>query len=62
MENGEKRALIVGEMIAHCGRHADAARAYHGAGRDDRALALYLDLRMFNKAQVVSMFVKFRST
>ncbi|CAH0716484.1 unnamed protein product, partial [Brenthis ino] len=51
MENGEKRAVIAGEVIAHCGRYADAARAFRSAGRDDLALALYLDLRMFNKAQ-----------
>ncbi|CAH2103760.1 unnamed protein product [Euphydryas editha] len=51
MESGEKRAVIAGEVVAHCGRYAEAARIFHSAGRDDRALALYLDLRMFNKAQ-----------
>lgn len=51
-EAGEKRAVIAGEVLAYRGRHADAARAFRGAGRDDRALSLYVDLRMFNKAQV----------
>ncbi|KAI8430718.1 hypothetical protein MSG28_000902 [Choristoneura fumiferana] len=50
-EAGEKRAVIAGEVLAYRGRHADAARAFRGAGRDDRALSLYVDLRMFNKAQ-----------
>ncbi|XP_052746621.1 intraflagellar transport protein 122 homolog [Bicyclus anynana] len=50
-ESGENRAVIVGDVYAYCGRHADAARAYHSAARDDRALALFLDLRMFIKAQ-----------
>lgn len=53
IENGERRAVIAGEVVAHCGRYAEAARMFHSAGRDDRALALYLDLRMFNKAQVI---------
>ncbi|XP_061706179.1 intraflagellar transport protein 122 homolog [Cydia pomonella] len=50
-EAGEKRAVIVGEVLAYRGHYADAARAFRGAGRDDRALDLYVDLRMFNKAQ-----------
>ncbi|XP_045784631.1 intraflagellar transport protein 122 homolog [Maniola jurtina] len=50
-ENGEKRAVIVGDVLAYSGRYADAARSFHSAARDDRALALFLDLRMFNKAQ-----------
>lgn len=51
-EAGEKRAVIVGEVLAYRGRYADAARSFHGVGRDERALNLYVDLRMFNKAQV----------
>ncbi|XP_052752603.1 intraflagellar transport protein 122 homolog [Galleria mellonella] len=50
-EAGEKRAVITGEVLAYRGRYADAARAFHTAGRDERALNLYVDLRMFNKAQ-----------
>ncbi|XP_060809658.1 intraflagellar transport protein 122 homolog isoform X1 [Amyelois transitella] len=51
LESGEMRTLIVGDVSAHRGRYADAARAYRTAGRDDRALSLYVDLRMFSKAQ-----------
>ncbi|KAL0902620.1 hypothetical protein ABMA27_000448 [Loxostege sticticalis] len=51
VEAGEKRAVIVGEVLAYRGRYADAARAFHSVGRDERALNLYVDLRMFNKAQ-----------
>ncbi|XP_046977398.1 intraflagellar transport protein 122 homolog [Vanessa cardui] len=51
IENGEKPAVIAGEVVAHLGRYTEAARMFHSAARDDRALALYLDLRMFNKAQ-----------
>ncbi|CAG9781829.1 unnamed protein product [Diatraea saccharalis] len=50
-EAGEKRAVIVGEVWAYRGRYADAARSFHSVGRDERALNLYVDLRMFNKAQ-----------
>ncbi|CAH0401916.1 unnamed protein product [Chilo suppressalis] len=50
-EAGEKRNVIVGEVWAYRGRYAEAARSFHSAGRDDRALNLYVDLRMFNKAQ-----------
>ncbi|XP_053624382.1 intraflagellar transport protein 122 homolog [Plodia interpunctella] len=50
-EAGEKRPVIVGEVAAYRGRYADAARAFHSVGRDERALNLYVDLRMFNKAQ-----------
>ncbi|XP_039763440.1 intraflagellar transport protein 122 homolog isoform X2 [Pararge aegeria] len=50
-ESGEKRAVIVGDVLAYCGRHTDAAHSFHNAARDDRALALFLDLRMFIKAQ-----------
>lgn len=52
VEAGEKRAVIVGEVLAYRGRYADAARSFHSVGRDERALNLYVDLRMFNKAQV----------
>ncbi|XP_063837824.1 intraflagellar transport protein 122 homolog [Ostrinia nubilalis] len=51
LEAGEKRAVIVGEVLAYRGRYADAARSFHSVGRDERALNLYVDLRMFNKAQ-----------
>ncbi|CAB3225164.1 unnamed protein product [Arctia plantaginis] len=50
-EAGEKRAVILGEVLAYRGRYADAARSFRSAGRDERALNLYIDLRMFNKAQ-----------
>ncbi|KAJ8737752.1 hypothetical protein PYW08_000347 [Mythimna loreyi] len=50
-EAGEKRAVVLGEVLAYRGRYADAARSYHSVGRDERALNLYVDLRMFNKAQ-----------
>ncbi|XP_049885903.1 intraflagellar transport protein 122 homolog [Pectinophora gossypiella] len=50
-EAGEKRAVIAGEVLAYRGRYSEAARAFRTAGKDDRALTLYVDLRMFNKAQ-----------
>ncbi|KAJ2954458.1 hypothetical protein O0L34_g2734 [Tuta absoluta] len=50
-EAGEKRAVIVGDALAYRARYGDAARAFRAAGNDDKALALYVDLRMFNKAQ-----------
>ncbi|XP_072931134.1 intraflagellar transport protein 122 homolog [Epargyreus clarus] len=50
-ESGEKRAVIEGEIHAYRGRYSDAARAFQSVGRDERALNLYVDLRMFNKAQ-----------
>ncbi|KAL4717436.1 hypothetical protein ACJJTC_000585, partial [Scirpophaga incertulas] len=50
-ESGEKRSVIVGDVQAYRGRYADAAQSFHSVGRDDRALNLYVDLRMFNKAQ-----------
>ncbi|XP_041987643.1 intraflagellar transport protein 122 homolog [Aricia agestis] len=48
---GEKRAVILGDIHAYRGRYADAARAYVSAAHDDRALQMYVDLRMFTKAQ-----------
>nr|XP_049708341.1 intraflagellar transport protein 122 homolog [Helicoverpa armigera] len=50
-EAGEKRAVVLGEVLAYRGRYADAARSFKSVGRDERALNLYVDLRMFNKAQ-----------
>ncbi|XP_075990951.1 intraflagellar transport protein Oseg1 [Anticarsia gemmatalis] len=50
-EAGEKRAVVLGEVLAYRGRYADAARSFRSVGRDERALNLYVDLRMFNKAQ-----------
>ncbi|CAG4962305.1 unnamed protein product [Parnassius apollo] len=50
-EAGEKRDVILGEVFAYRGRYTDAANLFQTAGRDDRALNLYLDLRMFSKAQ-----------
>ncbi|KAI5641398.1 hypothetical protein NE865_06436 [Phthorimaea operculella] len=50
-EAGEKRAVIAGDVLAYRGRYNDAARAFHAAGNDEKALSLYVDLRMFNKAQ-----------
>ncbi|CAD0194104.1 unnamed protein product [Chrysodeixis includens] len=50
-ESGEKHAVILGEVLAYRGRYTDAARAFRSVGRDERALNLYVDLRMFNKAQ-----------
>lgn len=57
MESGEKRLIILGEVLAYRGRYSDAARNFQVAGRDDRALNLYVDLRMFNKAQVNIHFI-----
>nr|XP_032527265.1 intraflagellar transport protein 122 homolog isoform X2 [Danaus plexippus plexippus] len=51
LESGEKRQVIIGEVLAYRGRYNEAARAFQTAARNDKALALYLDLRMFNKAQ-----------
>lgn len=51
LDSGEKRLSILGDILAYRGRYADAARNFRVAGRDDRALNLYIDLRMFNKAQ-----------
>ncbi|KAJ0183743.1 hypothetical protein K1T71_000166 [Dendrolimus kikuchii] len=50
-EAGEKRAVVEGEVMACRGRFADAARLFRSVGRDERALNMYVDLRMFNKAQ-----------
>ncbi|KOB69743.1 Uncharacterized protein OBRU01_16397 [Operophtera brumata] len=52
LEAGEKREVILGEMLAYRGRYNDAARSFRSAGRDERALNMFVDLRMFNKAQV----------
>ncbi|XP_037299946.1 intraflagellar transport protein 122 homolog isoform X2 [Manduca sexta] len=51
LEAGESRTVVYGEVLAYRGRYSDAARSFRTAGRDDRALNLYVDLRMFNKAQ-----------
>ncbi|GBP32901.1 Intraflagellar transport protein 122 homolog [Eumeta japonica] len=51
LASGEARGLLTAEVSAHCGRFAEAARAFVAAGRPQRALHMYIDLRMFNKAQ-----------
>ncbi|XP_068632692.1 intraflagellar transport protein 122 homolog [Battus philenor] len=48
---GEKRDVILGDVLAYRGKYTEAANAFQAAARDDRALNLYLDLRMFSKAQ-----------
>ena len=58
-ETGENRAVVLGEVLAYRGRYADAARSYRSVGRDERALNLYVDLRMFNKAQVSVLELSF---
>ncbi|CAH2035326.1 unnamed protein product, partial [Iphiclides podalirius] len=50
-EAGEKRGVVVGEVLAYRGKYTDAANSFLTCGRDDHALNLYLDLRMFSKAQ-----------
>lgn len=43
--------------MAYRGRFTDAARLFHSIGRDDRAFNMYVDLRMFNKAQVNTLSI-----
>ncbi|XP_013179593.1 PREDICTED: intraflagellar transport protein 122 homolog [Papilio xuthus] len=51
LEAGEKRGVVLGEVLAYRGKYNEAANSFQTSGRDDRALNLYLDLRMFSKAQ-----------
>ncbi|XP_045509536.1 intraflagellar transport protein 122 homolog [Colias croceus] len=51
LDTGDRRAVITGDVLAYRGRYADAARSYQSIARDDKALDMYVDLRMFGKAQ-----------
>ncbi|XP_050683954.1 intraflagellar transport protein 122 homolog [Leptidea sinapis] len=51
---GEERAVVSGEVLAQRGRFAAAASSYRGAGAHRRALDMYVELRMFSKAQEVA--------
>ncbi|CAK1554158.1 unnamed protein product [Leptosia nina] len=51
LEAGERKAIVLGDILAYRGRYADAARSYQSIAKEEKALDMYVDLRMFGKAQ-----------
>jgi intraflagellar transport protein 122 len=46
--------LLVAEVLAHQGKYAEAARHYVKAGRAERAVQMYADLRQWDEAKALS--------
>lgn len=44
--------VFVGDILAWQGKFQEAARLYRKCGRNDKAVALFTDLRLFDQAQV----------
>ncbi|KAJ1630940.1 hypothetical protein T492DRAFT_870790, partial [Pavlovales sp. CCMP2436] len=44
-------ALLTADVLAHQGRHQEAARLYAKSGRPERAVQLYTDLRQWDEAR-----------
>ncbi|CAH4038818.1 unnamed protein product [Pieris brassicae] len=51
LDSGESKAVISGDVLAYRGRYAEAARSYQSLARVEKVLDMYVDLRMFGKAQ-----------